>query len=97
MKVRTSLRSLKNKPGAQVIRRHGKVYVINKRNPAEQGPSGVTRSSRAAATSTECMACCDEATKPRSHEATVRGVRLQRDAGDGVGRGPAQLPGPAAR
>ena len=29
MKVRKSLRSLK-KPGAQVIRRHGKVFVINK-------------------------------------------------------------------
>ena len=30
MKVRKSLRSLKNKPGAQVVRRNGKVYVINK-------------------------------------------------------------------
>lgn len=31
MKVRKSLRSLKNKPGAQVVRRRGKVYVINKK------------------------------------------------------------------
>ena len=28
MKVRKSLRSLKKKPGAQVIRRHGKVFAI---------------------------------------------------------------------
>ena len=33
MKVRKSLRSLKKKPGAQVIRRHGKVFVINKKDP----------------------------------------------------------------
>jgi large subunit ribosomal protein L36 len=33
MKVRNSLRSLKDKPGAQVVRRHGKVLVINKRDP----------------------------------------------------------------
>ena len=33
MKVRKSLRSLKNKPGAQVVRRRGKVYVINKKEP----------------------------------------------------------------
>ncbi|MDZ7932492.1 50S ribosomal protein L36 [Rhodococcus sp. 06-462-5] len=33
MKVRNSLKSLKNKPGAQVIRRHGKVFVINKKEP----------------------------------------------------------------
>lgn len=29
MKVRKSLRSLKNKPGAQVVRRRGKVYVLS--------------------------------------------------------------------
>lgn len=40
MKVRTSLRSLKNKPGAQVIRRHGKVYVINKKNPRDKARQG---------------------------------------------------------
>ncbi|MDT7634535.1 MAG: Ribosomal protein, partial [Pseudonocardiales bacterium] len=28
MKVRNSLRSLKNKPGSQVVRRNGRVYVI---------------------------------------------------------------------
>ncbi|WPB95996.1 type B 50S ribosomal protein L36 [Streptomyces malaysiensis] len=33
MKVRKSLRSLKNKPGAQVVRRHGVTYVINKKDP----------------------------------------------------------------
>ncbi|WP_188588142.1 type B 50S ribosomal protein L36 [Gordonia jinhuaensis] len=33
MKVRNSVRSLKNKPGAQVVRRRGKVFVINKKEP----------------------------------------------------------------
>jgi len=33
MKVRNSLKSLKNKPGSQVVRRRGRVYVINKLNP----------------------------------------------------------------
>ncbi|MBY6412357.1 50S ribosomal protein L36 [Rhodococcus sp. BP-252] len=33
MKVRNSLKSLKDKPGAQVVRRHGKVFVINKKEP----------------------------------------------------------------
>jgi large subunit ribosomal protein L36 len=40
MKVRNSLRSLKDKPGAQVVRRRGKTYVINKKEPrftARQG------------------------------------------------------------
>ncbi|MCW0211822.1 MAG: 50S ribosomal protein L36 [Pseudonocardia sp.] len=40
MKVRTSLRALKRKPGAQVVRRHGAVFVINKKEPrltARQG------------------------------------------------------------
>jgi large subunit ribosomal protein L36 len=40
MKVRNSLRSLKAKPGAQLVRRHGKYFVINKKNPrftARQG------------------------------------------------------------
>ncbi|SEP53213.1 50S ribosomal protein L36 [Amycolatopsis saalfeldensis] len=40
MKVRTSVRSLARQPGAQVIRRHGKVFVINRdspRNKARQG------------------------------------------------------------
>ncbi|AJW39590.1 type B 50S ribosomal protein L36 [Rhodococcus sp. IEGM 1401] len=33
MKVRNSLKSLKNKPGAQVVRRRGTVFVINKKEP----------------------------------------------------------------
>jgi len=33
LKIRNSLRSLKAKPGAQVVRRHGKVYVINRKDP----------------------------------------------------------------
>ena len=33
MKVRNSLRSVKNQPGSQVVRRKGRLYVINKKNP----------------------------------------------------------------
>ncbi|MDV8020660.1 type B 50S ribosomal protein L36 [Rhodococcus sp. IEGM 1330] len=33
MKVRNSVKSLKNKPGAQVVRRRGTVFVINKKEP----------------------------------------------------------------
>ena len=33
MKVRRSLRSVKKQPGSQVVRRRGRVYVINKQNP----------------------------------------------------------------
>lgn len=40
MKVRASLKSLKNQPGAQVVRRRGRVYVINKRNPRFKGRQG---------------------------------------------------------
>ncbi|RZQ63430.1 type B 50S ribosomal protein L36 [Amycolatopsis suaedae] len=40
MKVRKSLRSLKNKPGAQVVRRHGKTFVINKKNPRFKARQG---------------------------------------------------------
>ncbi|RMI33460.1 ribosomal protein bL36 [Nocardia stercoris] len=32
MKVRNSLRSLKSKPGAQVVRRRGRTYVLNRRD-----------------------------------------------------------------
>ncbi|MBB2903587.1 large subunit ribosomal protein L36 [Kineococcus radiotolerans] len=32
MKVRTSMKSLKNRPGSIVVRRHGKVLVVNKDN-----------------------------------------------------------------
>ena len=37
MKVRASLKSLKNKSGSQVVRRRGRVYVINKKNPRFKG------------------------------------------------------------
>ncbi|MDR4534128.1 type B 50S ribosomal protein L36 [Glutamicibacter sp. PS] len=40
MKVRKSIRSLKNQPGAQVVRRRGKIYVINKQNPRMKGRQG---------------------------------------------------------
>ncbi|PSR68274.1 50S ribosomal protein L36 [Nocardia sp. MDA0666] len=40
MKVRNSLRSLKDKPGAQVVRRHGKTYVINKKEPRFKARQG---------------------------------------------------------
>jgi large subunit ribosomal protein L36 len=33
MKVRNSIRSAKFQPGSQVVRRRGRTYVINKRNP----------------------------------------------------------------
>jgi large subunit ribosomal protein L36 len=40
MKVRASIRSLKNQPGAQVVRRRGKVFVINKLNPRFKARQG---------------------------------------------------------
>ena len=40
MKVRKSPRSLKKKPGAQVIRRHGKTFVINKKDPRFKARQG---------------------------------------------------------
>ncbi|MFB9368170.1 type B 50S ribosomal protein L36 [Kitasatospora sp. NPDC001664] len=40
MKVRNSLRSLKSKPGAQIVRRRGKVYVINRKDPRYKGRQG---------------------------------------------------------
>ncbi|WP_291279029.1 type B 50S ribosomal protein L36 [Galactobacter sp.] len=40
MKVRNSLASLKRQPGAQVVRRKGRTYVINKRNPRFKGRQG---------------------------------------------------------
>jgi large subunit ribosomal protein L36 len=33
VKVRNSIRSVKNQPGSQVVRRRGRIYVINKSNP----------------------------------------------------------------
>ncbi len=40
MKVQKSLRSLKSKPGAQVVRRGGKTYVINKKEPRFKARQG---------------------------------------------------------
>lgn len=40
MKVRASLKSLARQPGAQVVRRRGTVFVINKRNPRMKGRQG---------------------------------------------------------
>ncbi|UBH05502.1 hypothetical protein K8P10_001013 [Leucobacter sp. Psy1] len=40
VKVRASLKSLKQQPGAQVVRRRGRVYVINKQNPRFKGRQG---------------------------------------------------------
>lgn len=40
MKVRKSLRSLKSMPGAQVVRRRGTVFVINKKNPRFKARQG---------------------------------------------------------
>ncbi|QKE83347.1 type B 50S ribosomal protein L36 [Arthrobacter sp. NEB 688] len=40
MKVRASIRSLKNAPGSQVVRRRGKVYVINRQNPRLKARQG---------------------------------------------------------
>ncbi|ALG11530.1 type B 50S ribosomal protein L36 [Kibdelosporangium phytohabitans] len=40
MKVRNSLRSLKSKPGAQVVRRDGRVFVLNKRDPRFKASQG---------------------------------------------------------
>jgi large subunit ribosomal protein L36 len=40
MKVRNSLRSMKDKPGSQVVRRKGRLYVINKQNPRFKARQG---------------------------------------------------------
>lgn len=40
MKVRNSIRSLKRQPGAQVVRRRGRTFVINKQNPRMKGRQG---------------------------------------------------------
>jgi len=40
MKVRASLKALRKKPGAQVVRRKGRIYVINKQNPRFKGRQG---------------------------------------------------------
>ncbi|MGO1173627.1 MAG: 50S ribosomal protein L36 [Actinomycetaceae bacterium] len=40
MKVRSSLRSLARKDGAIVVRRRGRVHVVNKKNPRWKGRQG---------------------------------------------------------
>jgi large subunit ribosomal protein L36 len=40
MKVRASLRSLKNRPGSIVVRRRGRTFVINKKNPRFKARQG---------------------------------------------------------
>ncbi len=40
MKVRSSIRSLKNRAGSRVIRRRGKVFVINRANPRWKARQG---------------------------------------------------------
>jgi large subunit ribosomal protein L36 len=40
MKVRASIRSLARQPGAQVVRRHGKIFVINRDNPRIKARQG---------------------------------------------------------
>ena len=40
MKVRSSLKSLKKKEGSVVVRRRGRTYVINKRNPRHKARQG---------------------------------------------------------
>ncbi|WP_369056327.1 MULTISPECIES: type B 50S ribosomal protein L36 [Kineococcus] len=40
MKVRASLKALKGKPGSIVVRRRGRTYVINKRDPRWKARQG---------------------------------------------------------
>lgn len=40
MKIRKSLRSLKLRPGAQVVRRRGATFVINKKDPRSKARQG---------------------------------------------------------
>ncbi|WP_348789166.1 type B 50S ribosomal protein L36 [Leifsonia sp. NPDC080035] len=40
MKVRNSVRSLKAMPGAQVVRRRGRTFVINPKNPRMKARQG---------------------------------------------------------
>ena len=40
MKVRNSIKLLKKIPGAQVVRRRGRVFVINKKNPRMKARQG---------------------------------------------------------
>ncbi|HWK92276.1 ribosomal protein bL36 [Luteimicrobium sp. NPDC057192] len=40
MKVRASMRSLKGRDGSIVVRRRGRTFVVNKRNPRWNGRQG---------------------------------------------------------
>ncbi|MFD0367463.1 MULTISPECIES: type B 50S ribosomal protein L36 [unclassified Streptomyces] len=40
MKVRNSLRALKARPGSQVVRRRGRTYVLNKKDPRVKARQG---------------------------------------------------------
>lgn len=40
MKVRNSLKALKKLPGSQIVRRRGRVFVINKLNPRLKARQG---------------------------------------------------------
>jgi large subunit ribosomal protein L36 len=40
MKVRNSIRSLKRRPGSVVVRRRGKVFVINRAHPRWKARQG---------------------------------------------------------
>ncbi|NLG55065.1 MAG: 50S ribosomal protein L36 [Rhodococcus sp.] len=40
MKVRASLKSLKKAPGSQVVKRRGRIFVINKKNPRFKARQG---------------------------------------------------------
>ena len=40
MKVRNSIKALKKLPGAQVVRRRGRVFVINKKDPRWKARQG---------------------------------------------------------
>lgn len=40
MKVRQSLKSLKSKPGAQVVKRGKRVFVLNRRDPRLKARQG---------------------------------------------------------
>ena len=43
MKVLSSLKSAKNRPGCKIVRRHGVVYVISKTNPRFKARQGGKR------------------------------------------------------
>ncbi|NYF12664.1 large subunit ribosomal protein L36 [Pseudoclavibacter sp. JAI123] len=40
MKVRNSLKALKKVPGSQIVRRRGRTFVINKKNPRMKARQG---------------------------------------------------------